>query len=189
MTDSKARAFVYDQQTKEKFVQRLRKLIERHKSARAAAREWGLSFSTLNNYINRGTEPSFFVMSAISQVESVSMDWLAFGSNDPFEFNKVIMDLAERSQNSPGRDTWLMIYDNLSQDEQRTLISFCLKEGGRGMVSAVASRDAVNSELMSLTSEEKERLIRLHEQLKKGSPEVDRGIAEVDLARKNTKAG
>ncbi|HAG1869169.1 TPA: XRE family transcriptional regulator, partial [Salmonella enterica] len=64
---------------KENLAIRLRLLIDKHKSARAAAKAWGLSFSTLNNYLNRGTEPAFNVMQAIAIRESVSLDWLAFG--------------------------------------------------------------------------------------------------------------
>lgn len=189
MSDSKVSGFVFEEDRKASLVERLKKLAERHKSLRAAAREWGLSFSTLNNYLNRGTEPSFFVMQNISIKESVSMDWLAYGSNDPFEFNKVIERLHDRTQNSPGIDTWCMIYDNLTNEDRKTLIGFCLKEGGRGMVRAVMQFEGLDNELLSLSPAEKERLIRLHEQLKKGSPEAGSSVAEADLSSDSKKAG
>ncbi|MGL9772952.1 MAG: hypothetical protein ACR5LG_00725 [Sodalis sp. (in: enterobacteria)] len=57
------------------------KQLTGNRSVRAAATEWGLSFSTLHNYLTRGTEPSFTVVQGIVYKKHVSLDWLAFGSS------------------------------------------------------------------------------------------------------------
>lgn len=62
-------------ETKESIPERLKLLIG-DRSARAAARDWGLSFSTLNNYLTRGTEPSLSVALQIAAIEGVSVEWL-----------------------------------------------------------------------------------------------------------------
>ncbi|HHE7964122.1 TPA: XRE family transcriptional regulator [Serratia marcescens] len=61
---------------KETIPDRLRELIA-GRSVRGAAKDWGLSFSTLNNYLTRGTEPSLNVALKIAEVEHVSVEWLA----------------------------------------------------------------------------------------------------------------
>lgn len=58
--------------------ERLRYLIGR-RSTRAAAKAWQLSYSTLNNYITRGTEPSLSVAAKIAELEGVTIEWLAWG--------------------------------------------------------------------------------------------------------------
>ncbi|QLR62466.1 hypothetical protein HV341_10490 [Citrobacter sp. RHBSTW-00976] len=188
MNDVKGKDFAFEDDRKEKLVGRIRQLAERHKSLRAAARDWGLSFSTLNNYINRGTEPSFFVMHDISIKENVSMDWLAYGSHDPFEFNKVIIDL-QRTQSIPGRDTWCMIFDNLESEERKMLINFCLKEGAPSLARLVSHTSPLDKEFLALSTSDKERLVRLYEQMKKGSPEADSGVGQEDLTSTDKKAG
>ncbi|MGL9773784.1 MAG: helix-turn-helix domain-containing protein [Sodalis sp. (in: enterobacteria)] len=80
MRKKKTSNFAFDMDGKENFVGRLKQLMG-NRSARAAASEWGLSFSTLHNYLTRGTEPSFTVVQGIAYKEHVSLDWLAFGSS------------------------------------------------------------------------------------------------------------
>lgn len=188
MNDVKEKEFAFEGDRKEKLVGRIRQLAERHKSLRAAAREWGLSFSTLNNYINRGTEPSFFVMHDISIKENVSMDWLAYGSHDPFEFNKIVIDL-QRTQAIPGMDTWCMIFDNLESEERRLLINYCLKEGAPNLARLVVQASPIDKELLALPAVDKERLIRLYEQMKKGTSEPSSSVAQSDLTSSDKKAG
>ncbi|HCL5208590.1 TPA: helix-turn-helix domain-containing protein, partial [Salmonella enterica] len=66
---------------KDNFRQRLQSLIG-NRSVRAAAKDWGVPVSTLNNYIHKGTEPSFKIVCLISNKEQVSLNWLAYGDDD-----------------------------------------------------------------------------------------------------------
>ncbi|MBJ3693618.1 hypothetical protein JGC73_25500, partial [Salmonella enterica subsp. enterica serovar Typhimurium] len=68
----KANEFAFDEERKENFIKRLKALVGT-RSVRAAAKDWGLSFSTLNNYLSRGTEPSFIAMQAIAAKEHVTL--------------------------------------------------------------------------------------------------------------------
>ncbi|EJH1128947.1 XRE family transcriptional regulator [Escherichia coli] len=71
---------------KESIAERLKRLIG-SRSVRAAARDWGLSFSTLNNYLSRGTEPSLSVALQIASIEGVSVEWLC-GFSDASQVNR-----------------------------------------------------------------------------------------------------
>ncbi|SQD03496.1 repressor protein [Escherichia coli] len=61
MDKLKGKSLSLPEVTKESIPERLRELIGK-RSVRAAAKDWGLSFSTLNNYLTRGTEPSLSVL-------------------------------------------------------------------------------------------------------------------------------
>jgi hypothetical protein len=69
--------------SKESISDRLRELIG-NRSVRAAAKDWGLSFSTLNNYLTRGTEPSLSVALQIATVEGVTIEWICGLNVDPY---------------------------------------------------------------------------------------------------------
>ncbi|EPA1831525.1 bacteriophage CI repressor [Escherichia coli] len=71
-------AFSLVDRGKESFRERLVKLIG-GRSVRTAASDWGIPPSTLNNYIHKGTEPSFKIACLISYKERVSLNWLAYG--------------------------------------------------------------------------------------------------------------
>ncbi|HCP5985634.1 TPA: XRE family transcriptional regulator [Escherichia coli] len=71
-------AFSLVDRGKESFRERLVKLIG-GRSVRTAASDWGIPPSTLNNYIHKGTEPSFKIACIISDKEQVSLNWLAYG--------------------------------------------------------------------------------------------------------------
>ncbi|WP_105492320.1 helix-turn-helix domain-containing protein [Escherichia coli] len=71
-------AFSLVDRGKESFRERLVKLIG-GRSVRTAASDWGIPPSTLNNYIHKGTEPSFKIVCLISDKERVSLNWLAYG--------------------------------------------------------------------------------------------------------------
>lgn len=79
MATRKENDFAISEEGKEKIADRLRVLIGK-RSVRAAAQDWGLSFSTLNNYLTRGTEPSLNVVIKIANVERVSVEWIATGT-------------------------------------------------------------------------------------------------------------
>lgn len=107
---------------KETFKDRLKTLIG-ERSVRGAAKDWGLSVSTLNNYLNRGTEPTLSVLETISSVENVSIDWLVKGIQMP----KILIQ--QKHQKDESRKTWMMIYDSLSNDEANDIMKFIHRYG------------------------------------------------------------
>ncbi len=185
----KANEFAFDEERKENFIKRLKALVGA-RSVRAAAKDWGLSFSTLNNYLSRGTEPSFIAMQAIAAKEQVTLDWLAFGHEPDSNLDRAIaVDEVHRGYADPAKCAWNMIFDSLEPDDQKKILEYCFKEGARSMVGLVASVKDVDMCLMNLPLEDKERLLRLNEQLKKGSSEANQQTAEAGLTSHDKKAG
>ncbi|WP_072091973.1 helix-turn-helix domain-containing protein [Trabulsiella odontotermitis] len=176
----KENKFAFDEARKESFTARLKQLIG-NRSVRAAAKEWGLSFSTLNNYITRGTEPSFVAMQAIASTEGVSLDWLAFG----FESNKhhhcklesmeeplitKAQTISSENQQSPliknstatpadGDYHWFkVIWDSLEQHERHGL-SQLLGRKGADVLTLLLEEHALS--LLKLTGDAREAALLL----------------------------
>ncbi|HAP0139465.1 TPA: helix-turn-helix transcriptional regulator [Escherichia coli] len=84
MDKLKGKSLSLPEVTKESIPERLRELIGK-RSVRAAAKDWGLSFSTLNNYLTRGTEPSLSVARQIAAIEGVTIEWICGSHNDSHE--------------------------------------------------------------------------------------------------------
>ena len=187
MATGKANEIAFDEGRKESFIKRLKSLVG-NRSVRAAAKDWGLSFSTLNNYLSRGTEPSFSAMQAIASKEQVTLDWLAFGVDSNLSQARANEE-ARNVYIDPIKSTWNMIFDTLGPEEQKEVLDYCLKEGARSMVGLIASIAEADRTLMGLSLDEKERLLRLNEQLKKGSSEGGSGVAEADLHGDSKKVG
>ncbi|EOE2143539.1 helix-turn-helix domain-containing protein [Serratia marcescens] len=121
----------FPDEEKESISTRLRSLIGK-RSVRAAAQDWGLSFSTLNNYLTRGTEPSLNVAIKISDVENVSVEWLATGKSAA----RVDDTTSEHSGNSPTKNAWLMVFDSLDDSDATALIRAIHRKGVEGLLSA-----------------------------------------------------
>ncbi|WP_145491633.1 type 1 periplasmic-binding domain-containing protein [Yersinia rohdei] len=171
MIDSKAKEFTFEAEGKEELKERLRELVGT-RSVRAAARDWGLSFSTLNNYLTKSTEPAFTAMQKIAYKERVSLDWIAYGTasnattgtaHGPSE--------AAKEHKAKGKLTsaWLAVLDSLDENEAQALLRAIHKKGVDGIVQ-VATANSLDIELLQLPTEEKERLMALHE-AKKGASE------------------
>lgn len=166
---------------KESISERIRKLIG-HRTVRAAAQDWGLPFSTLNNYLTRGTEPSLNVAMKVANIEGVSLEWLAAGesSEDKEKTRTHHNNDIENDDDSNGRpsDTiegalasaWDLIFEALSPDERYELIHVFFKIGVRGALAQLKEKGNADLTWSSLANEEKERLIALHE-AKKGASE------------------
>ncbi|MGL9774271.1 MAG: hypothetical protein ACR5LG_11005, partial [Sodalis sp. (in: enterobacteria)] len=64
--------------------------------------------------------------------------------------------------------TWHMIYNSLNKKDLEALISLLLQEAAKGVLALSGRKDDLDSLLLQLPKEEKERLIALHE-AKKGA--------------------
>lgn len=84
MKNKKASDASFSDEEKEGFISRLLQLVGQ-RNIRTAAKDWGLPYSTLNNYINKGTSPSLKYMQIVANKENVSLDWLANGDKN-FKF-------------------------------------------------------------------------------------------------------
>lgn len=180
----KENEFAIPQEGKESFSSRLQKLIG-DRSVRAAAKDWGLPTSTVNNYLHKGTEPAFKMVLAIAKAEGVSLEWLANGGDEAQgELNKDHGNQPFTETIDPLRYAWMMVYESLDASEVGALLRAIHKKGVDGIVG-MASANSLDMELLQLPVEEKERLMALHE-AKKGAFEDNQ---DNELSRPTHKAG
>ncbi|ELG8702191.1 TPA: hypothetical protein RPF06_002250 [Salmonella enterica] len=209
MVYRKENKFSFDDVRKENFTVRIKQLIG-NRSIRAAAKAWGLSFSTLNNYLTRGTEPSFIAMQAIASAEGVSLDWLAFGSSNPNSNQSDSIQDSSAIDKGPRptptddkeflRSAWTSAFEFMEKKEAESLLKIIINGGTRSLVKLAERNASIDEAFSSLTPDLKERAIELinaHTEAKKGAPEereVTRpkkpvsGIAQVDEGLISTSA-
>lgn len=163
--------------SKESFSDRLEQLIGR-RSIRAAAKDWGLSFSTLNNYLKKGTEPALKVAQAIATAEGVSLEWLARGETN----NKALKEpeAVYETRNIDGnRAAWNSIYDSLSDHESEMLIKTIHR---RGIYTMLSIADDENAELLSLPTQMKKIALMLKNCPAERLREISAGLEDNEYA-------
>ncbi|SQC92562.1 Uncharacterised protein [Cedecea neteri] len=193
MTERKESQLAFPGEGKESIAARLRQLIG-NRSVRAAAQDWGLSFSTLNNYLSRGTEPSLNVALKIAQVEQVSMEWIATGVAAPASAKQVKSSKQENSLKTKDelRFAWLSAFEFMSDAEASALLRILISGGARGLIKSAELEKNWEEMFMSLTPELKERAIELveaHVNAKKGASHGHSIDESIDLQADNKKAG
>lgn len=210
MSKTKESGFAINSYGKESVRERVRSLFN-GRSLRQVSLDWDIPYSTLNNYFSREATPSMDVLIKIAETEEVSVEWLVTGRrviyiedemhrsevSETASFSKDI-DLSSLSIGFtavPIKDerfmdlTWAMFFNSLSLDEKQELIDFFSKFGAKGVLTMLRTDREKDTEWGNLSQEERERLLRLHDQLKKGTPKTDSGVAETDLSSDSKKAG
>lgn len=84
--------------------------------------------------------------------------------------------------------TWAMFFEALDHDEKKKLIDIYARMGVRGVLDLLSKYNDTLSVLVELPQAEQERLLRIHEQMKKGSSELDQKAAESGLTSEDKKA-
>lgn len=210
MGHAKESDFAFDTEEKENIAARLRKLIGK-RTVRAAANDWGLSFSTLNNYLTRGTEPSLNVAIKIADIEDVSVEWLATGvaskshtrdlnlqSDSSASVESEHNDLGDTDMGKKFDETrninaltvaWDLIFKALSPEEVLELVKLFMQIGAKGIMEKLKYDGDVDAVWNDMNTQEKEQLIRVHGQVKKGSLGTERNVAESNQSSNTNKAG
>ncbi len=123
MKNKKASDASFSDEEKEGFISRLLQLVGQ-RNIRTAAKDWDLPYSTLNNYINKGTSPSLKYMQIVANKENVSLDWLANGDkNFKFETPDAHYDDIEL------RHSWNLVFNSLNLCEVDKLIKLIHRKG------------------------------------------------------------
>lgn len=136
---------------------RLRYLIG-SRSTRAAAKAWQLSYSTLNNYITRGTEPSLSVAAKIAELEGVSIEWLAGKEREESPVSlqeESAIYHANRTgsaQSDPLQLAWMLVFNSLDKHEQEALLKLIHKEGIQGILREAEQRNNLAQALSEFNS-------------------------------------
>lgn len=151
--------FSFVAEGKDNFRQRLQNLIG-NRSVRAAAKDWGVPVSTLNNYIHKGTEPSFKVVCLISNKEHVSLNWLAYGIEDVSQPQQPQQPQQDTSCTGGGAQTLIAIWESL-EPEEKLHVSKQLGRKGAEVLTQLLDDD--NLCLMKLTGEKREAALLLVE--------------------------
>ena len=125
---------------KESFKKRLQHLIG-NRSVRAAARDWGLSVSTLNNYLTKGTEPALKVVQVVAKKEHVSLDWLANGIESGVQAPPPPTATQSMQSENHLRNMWLMVLDSLDEPDALALIKAIHRKGVEGLLSTTAEQE------------------------------------------------
>ncbi|MFP7747598.1 hypothetical protein ACRE85_23680 [Klebsiella pneumoniae] len=81
-----------------------------------------------------------------------------------------------------------MFFEALDHDEKKKLIDIYARMGVRGVLDLLSKYNDTLSVLVELPQAEQERLLRIHEQMKKGSSELDQKAAESGLTSEDKKA-
>lgn len=170
----------FGEEGKETIATRLRSLIGT-RSVRAAAQAWGLSFSTLNNYLTRGTEPPLNVALRIAEIENTSVEWIATGKKKATE-ETLQHSKMECTQNDTSalRAAWNVAFEYMPKDEAEELLRLLISGGARRIITIATQELTLEHAFHSLPTDLKERAIELieaHIEAKKGASEGDKGNA------------
>ncbi|EIN6832249.1 helix-turn-helix domain-containing protein [Escherichia coli] len=176
-------AFSFVDQGKESFRERLVKLIG-NRSVRTAASDWGIPPSTLNNYIHKGTEPSFKIACLISDKEQVSLNWLAYGEEPTAKEGSLSNQTA---QPSPDITNELVneLLKRASTEDKEQLISAICDMGIKGILERLQqpTRQATQADSDLGEQENAIRRLNIRESLKDticmalaGNEEIDKEI-------------
>ncbi|WP_140182185.1 XRE family transcriptional regulator [Providencia stuartii] len=118
--------------TKSAFKERLKILIG-NRSIRTAAKDWGLSFSTLNNYLTKDTDPALSTIQSIATQENVSLDWLVNGlaqSGEPPSTN------TNNDSKSELSSVWNMLFNIMTTEQVNQLIKIITTKGIDGILES-----------------------------------------------------
>ncbi|MGF7443402.1 helix-turn-helix domain-containing protein [Klebsiella michiganensis] len=199
----------FAQSGKESIRDRMKSLFK-GRSLRKVSLDWDLPYSTLNNYFARSATPSVEILVKISEIENVSLAWLATGKDGVYMLDEAhssngqaqpIIENGLTDGSSlfaftavPLKDdkflslTWAMFFEVLDHDEKKKLIDIYARMGVRGVLDLLSKYNDTLSVLVELPQAEQERLLRIHEQMKKGSSELDQKAAESGLTSEDKKA-
>lgn len=169
MTARKESRLSFPTRGKESIQERLRQLF-RGRSLRKVSTEWGLPYSTLNNYFTKGTMPSVDAIASVAEVERVSLEWLITGETQPHQPVIQNDNSIHSTPASPLRDRWMAVYDSLDTKDTETLLRLIYSRGVLGIISLAGMTSDLDKMFNDLPEDEKKRLMALHE-AKKGASE------------------
>lgn len=148
--------FVFTAEGKEKFKARLQSLIGA-RSVRAAAKEWGVPASTINNYLHKETEPSLKIACLISDKEQVSLEWLAYGQDK--KQSEQTTKTEQKTTAAPAQ-ALIAAWEILEPTEQEQLTRLLTLKGAEILIKLLESG---SPELLKLTGIRRDAALRLTE--------------------------
>ena len=172
MQKSKERELSFQEGGKESIQDRLKQLFK-GRNLRRTAQDWGLPYSTLNNYFTKGAKPGLDVVENICNIENVSLQWLITGEEKP-AITVSQGDKTEAKSDESLRAAWLTAFEYMSKTEAEALLKMIIRGGARGLIKLAEHEASLEEEFMLLPAELKERAIALvdaHIEAKRGASE------------------
>ncbi|WP_049849502.1 helix-turn-helix domain-containing protein [Trabulsiella odontotermitis] len=152
-----------------RFPERLKQAMENAHlpSNNQLAKKTELSESTIRKYLKGETYPTLDRLALLAEACSCSMSWLATGEGDG---NHAPLEIYENSvNNNESRNSELDVVLSYLSTEQKE--KFMRVIYTRGIAAILRLDDDIDAQFLALPEEEKSRLLRLHEQVKKGASE------------------
>lgn len=171
MAATKESSFAIPDEPKESIQDRLKQLF-RGRNLRTVAREWGLPYSTLNNYFTKGAKPGLDVVASICKIENVSIAWLITGKPDIGVDTRA--DASSENEKKDLRSAWNLAFEFMDKREAESLLRILLTGGVRGIIRLAEKESSIEEIFMHLPVELKARAIELidaHVEAKKGASE------------------
>ncbi|MEQ5285514.1 MULTISPECIES: helix-turn-helix domain-containing protein [Providencia] len=135
------------------------------------AKKTYLSESTIRKYLKRESYPTLDRLALIANACSCSVSWLATGDENgdymPSNINEHIVDINEQRHSELER-----VLSYLSEEQRDKFMKVIYT---RGISAILQLDDDLDAKFLTLTEEEKTRLLSLHEafeEAKKGAPEA-----------------
>ncbi|MGL3099496.1 helix-turn-helix domain-containing protein [Enterobacter asburiae] len=138
------------------------------------ARQTELSESTIRKYLKGETYPTLDRLALLAEACSCSASWLATGEGEAKQQDNVIAETLVYKCERVGAEVD-KILSYLSTEQQDKFLKVIYT---RGIGAILRLDDDLDSQFLALPEDEKERLMRLNEQFKKGAS-VDSGMDEV----------
>ncbi|MBK5145095.1 helix-turn-helix domain-containing protein [Budviciaceae bacterium BWR-B9] len=161
-----------------RFAERL-KLAMGNMSNVELARLSGVSESAIRGYLKGKSFPAIDKIQAISIACCAPLEWLITGD--------CFAQLSEMSAEQYDEGL-AFIMKNLTSSQRQSLINAIIRFGIDGILSAL-NEPSVSAEFASLSEAEKEQVMRLFEEVKKGAPKVSEKVIQDNLTSKKRKVG
>lgn len=120
------------------------------RSVRAAANDWGIPFSTLNNYLTKDTDPALSNVQSIAHMEQVSLDWLVNGSSSRVSKPSHEAASSNEASTSPLQPIWLSMLDAMSNDDALALVRLVHRKGIERLLALTEDNSDVVSSIENL---------------------------------------
>ncbi|WP_053091598.1 MULTISPECIES: helix-turn-helix domain-containing protein [Serratia] len=145
-----------------------------------------MSDTVIRNYVSGKTYPTLDRLAILACVLECTPEWLLTG--DSANINSVIEERKDTHRDTVGNNSSLeVILKKLSHKQQDALVEAILDHGVNGILSALGDIEVI-AEFSRLPDAEKERLMRLHEEIKKGSREGTADTTSDDLDNNHQQA-
>lgn len=148
LNSDKESEFSLPEEHKESIQERLRSLW-RGRSLRKVSLDWGLPYSTINNYYTKGTMPGVDVLKTVAEIERVSISWLINGepeaSTSKPEVSKSVLSTPSETEVKDLRSAWNLAFDFMDKKEVESLLRILFSSGARGLIR-LAEQDSNKSE-------------------------------------------